>query len=143
MELSVIDQERIRHQFDYICKMVMRGERFTYIKQILKRSEKEIPFSDVPEIELNSFYTTDKYPVENKHYSVMGYTIEVKDEKLVAAIDELTPMKRAVVLLHFFMGMNCTAIAKLIGRDCSTISHHKRSALVLMKKSMEERKRPQ
>ena len=137
MKLSVIDQERIRHQFDYICKLVMRGERCTYIKQILKRAEKEIPFSDVPGIELNSIHKTDKYSIENKHYSVMGYAIEVKDEKLAAAIDELTPMKRDIVLLHFFMGMNCTAIGKLMGRDCSTISHHKRSALVLMKKSME------
>jgi len=143
MELSVIDQERIRHQFDYICKLVMRGERCTYIKQILKRAEKEIPFSEVSEIELNSIHTTDEYPIESTHYSVMGYTIEVKDERLVAAIDELTPVKRDILLLHFFMGMNCTAIGKLIGRDCSTISHHKRRALVLMKKSMEERKRPQ
>ena len=64
MELLLIDQERIRHQFDYLCKLVFRGARCSYIKEILKREEREVLFSDMPEMELNSLHTMDKYPVE-------------------------------------------------------------------------------
>ena len=141
MPLLVTDQERIRRQFDYLCKLVLRGERCTYIKQVLRRAEKEIPFSDVSEIELNRLYTMDESSIENVHFLAMGYPIEVEGESLAAAIAELTPIKREIVLLYFYMDMNCTAIAKLMGKDSSTVSHHRRSALVLLKKSMEARRR--
>ena len=78
--------------------------------------------SDIPEIELNSLHTTDKYPIENFCYSVMGYTIEVENENLAAAIDILTPTKRDVVLLYSFMEMKCTAIGKLMSRNRCTVS---------------------
>ena len=141
MELAVIDQERIRKQFDCLCKLVIRCARYSYIKEILKRAEREIPFSDVPEIELNSFQTRDEYSIENAQYSVMGYNIEVKDDKLAAAIDKLTPIKRDIILLNFFMGMNGSGIARLIGRDPSTVNYHRRKALTLLKQSMEARGR--
>lgn len=137
MGALVIDQEGIRKQFDYLCKLVLRGERCTYIKQILRRAEKEIPFSDMSVTALNSLHTRDEYPAENAHYSVMGYTIEVRDDKLAAAIDELTPIKRDIVLLSFFMNISGVDIAKLMGRDVSTVNYHRRRALVLLKKSME------
>lgn len=107
----------------------------------MKRAEREIPFSEVPEVQLNSLSTTDEYHIENVHYSVMGFPIEVRNESLAAAINELTPIKRDVVLLYFFMGMKGTDIARLMGRDTSTVNYHRRRALVLLKQSMEARGR--
>ena len=141
MELSLIDQERICHQFDYLCKLVFRGERCNYIKSILRRAEKEVSFSDMPEYEVDKLQTTDEYPSDNANYSVMGFTIEVRDEQLAAAIDELSPLKRDIVLLYFFMDMNCAVIARLMDKSRYTISYHRRNALVLLKKSMETRGR--
>ena len=137
MELLLVDQERIRHQFDYLCKLVFRGARCSYIKEILRRAEREIPFSEVPEMELNSLHTMDKYPVENTRYSVMGFTIEVRDDSLAAVINKLTPIKRDIVLLYYFLDMNGSDIARLMGRNPSTVNYHHRNAIVLLKKSMD------
>jgi len=141
MELLLADKERIRQQFDYLCKLVIKGERCSYIKGILKRAEREIPFSDMPEFELNSLHTTDKYPIENAHYSVMGFNVEVLDDKLAEAIDELSPVKRDVILLYYFVGMNGSEIAEMMGKDRSVVNYHKRNALSILKKSMESRGR--
>ena len=137
METAVMNQESIRKQFDCLCKMVLRGERCTYIKQILGRAKKEIQLSELPISVINSLRTTDEYHIENAQYSVMGYTIEVRDDLLAAGIDSLTPIKRE--LLSFFMRMNRVAIAKLMNKEYGAISYHHRSALVLLKKFMQER----
>ena len=139
METAVINQESIRKQFDCLCKMVLRGERCTYIKQILNRAKKEIPLSELPISVISSLNTTDEYPIENAHYLIMGYKIEVRDDLLAAGLDSLTPIKRDVVLLSFFMGMNQVAIAKLMDKEYGAISYHHRSAIVLLRKFMQER----
>ena len=139
METAVINQESIRKQFDCLCKMVLRGERCTYIKQILGRAKKEIPLSELPISVISSLNTTDEYHIENAHYSVMGYHIEVRNDLLARAIDSLTPIKRDVVLLSFFMGMSDVKISKLIGKHRGTIGYHRKEALVLLKKFMQER----
>jgi len=106
------------------------------LSRFLNRAKKEIPLSELPTSVIDSFQITDEYPIENAHYSVMGYNIEVRNDLLARAI---TPIKRDIVLLSFFVRMNRVAIAKLMDKEYGAISYHHRSALVLLRKFMKER----
>ena len=46
----------VRHQFDSICRKVLRDESRNYKKQLARRAEKEINLSELSEAELSQLY---------------------------------------------------------------------------------------
>ena len=48
LELSPSQKTSIRYQFEVFCKKVIRGERCDYLRQVLRRAEQEVSFSDMP-----------------------------------------------------------------------------------------------
>lgn len=95
-------------------------------------------FSDMKETELNSISVMDEYDLDNSHFQVLGYDIEVKDTLLVEALQALTEKKRNVVLLSYFLEMSDAEIAREMKLVHSTIREHRIRSLELLKKLMEE-----
>ena len=66
LELSPSQKTSIRYQFEVYCKKVIRGERCDYLRQVLRRAEQEVCFSDMPFDALLRIGMSDDYP--SSHY---------------------------------------------------------------------------
>ena len=97
------DEMTVRHQFDRLCQMALKGEAVNYYKHMDYRRKHEVTFSELSEKELSKLFTMDEYGTENHHFEVHGYDIEVKNTLIAEALKELTERKRNVILLSYFM----------------------------------------
>ena len=100
------DEMTIRHQFDRLCQMALKGEAANYYKHMDYRRKHEVTFSELSEKELSKLFTMDEYGTEYHHFEVHGYDIEVKNTLIAEALKELTERKRNVILLSYFMEMS-------------------------------------
>lgn len=100
------DEMTVRHQFDRLCQMALKGEAVNYYKHMDYRRKHEVTFSELSEKELSKLFTMDEYGTENHHFEVHGYDIEVKNTLIAEALKELTERKRNVILLSYFMEMS-------------------------------------
>ena len=137
-KLSSQDELTVMHQFDRLCQLALDGEAADYFRHLEYRANYEVNFSDMTEQELDSIFVMDEYNLDNSHFQVLGYDIEVKDTLLVEALQALTEKKRNVVLLSYFLEMADVEIARKMNLVHSTIREHRIRSLELLKKLMEE-----
>ena len=95
----------IRHQFDRLCQMALKGEAVNYYKHMDYRRKHEVTFSELSEKGLSKLFTMDEYGTEYHHFEVHGYDIEVKNTLIAEALKELTERKRNVILLSYTLKM--------------------------------------
>jgi len=137
-KLSSQNELTVMHQFDRLCQLALDGEAADYFRHLEYRANYEVNFSDMTEQELDSIFVMDEYNLDNSHFQVLGYDIEVKDTLLVEALQALTEKKRNVVLLSYFLEMTDVEIARKMNLVHSTIREHRIRSLELLKKLMEE-----
>lgn len=137
-KLSSQDELAVMHQFDRLCQLALDGEAADYFRYLEYRANYEVNFSDMTEQELDSIFVMDEYNLDNSHFQVLGYDIEVKDTLLAEALQALTEKKRNVVLLSYFLEMTDVEIARKMNLVHSTIREHRIRSLELLKKLMEE-----
>lgn len=73
MKLSPSQMKTVRHQFDSLCRKVLREESRNIDKQLARRAEKEISFSGLSEQELGRLYAMDDYPSDSTYFDVLDY----------------------------------------------------------------------
>ena len=99
------DEMTVRHQFDRLCQMALKGEAVNYYKHMDYRRKHEVTFSELSEKGLSKLFTMDEYGTEYHHFEVHGYDIEVKNTLIAEALKELTERKRNVILLSYTLKM--------------------------------------
>ena len=132
---SFHDEMTIRHQFDRLCQMSLKGEAASYYRYIEYRRRHEAMFSELSEKELNRLFVMDQYGVENSHFTVHGYDIEVKDALIAEALQALS--ERNVILLSYFLEMSDADIAREMNLVRSTVHEHRTRSLEILRKIME------
>lgn len=137
MKLSPSQMKTVRHQFDSICRKVLRDESRNYKKQLARRAEKEINLSELSETELGQFYAMDEYPSDSTYFDVLEYRVAVKDDRLAEALEALPSKKRDVILLSYFLDMTDTEIAEKLKVVGSTIHRRRTSSLEELKLRLE------
>lgn len=137
MKLSPSQMKTVRHQFDSICRKVLRDESRNYKKQLVRRAEKEISLSELSEAELGQIYAMDDYPSDSTFFDVLEYRVAVKDDRLAEALAALPGKKRDVILLSYFLDMTDTEIAEKLKVVGSTIHRRRTSSLEELKLRLE------
>ena len=137
MKLSPYQKKTVRHQFDSLCRKVLRDESRNYKKQLARRAEKDANFSGLSEVELNQLYVMDEYPSDSTYFDVLDYQIAVKDGRLAEALAALPSKKRDVILLSYFLDMTDTEIAEKLEVVGSTIHRRRTSSLEELKLRLE------
>ena len=137
MKLSPSQMKTVRHQFDSICRKVLRDESRNYKKRLARRAEKEVNLSALSETELNQLYVMDDYPSDNTYFDVLDCRIAVKDDRLAKALAALPGKKRDVILLSYFLDMSDVEIAKKLEVVGSTIHRRRTSSLQELKLRLE------
>lgn len=138
MEQSSSDfEERIRHQFDRICFMALKGEAANYHKHMAYRQKHEVMMSELSEKELSKLFTIDQYDIDNAYFQVLNYDVVVKDTLIAEALNTLSERKRNIILMAYFMDMSDTEIANELNLVRSTIYDHRKRSLELLKEKLE------
>lgn len=128
----------VRHQFDRLCKLALKGEVIDYQRHMAYRQKHEIMLSELPMKEWSKFFTMDEYEFDSYRFQVLGYDIEVKDTLIAEALQSLTEKKRNVILLSYFLDMSDAEIAREMHLVRSTVHEHRKRSLELLKNIMEE-----
>lgn len=131
------DELSIRHRFDKLCLMSLKGEAINYYKHMDTRRKREVMLSELSDEEFVKLKTVDTYYFESEHFKVLGYDVEVKNELLAEALKGLTDRRRTVVLSSYFLDMSDVDIAKEMHLVRSTVNEHKKTSIKILRKTME------
>ena len=131
--------EILQRQFDVYCTKVLKYASISYY-HANRRMEHEVSFSSLLEKDLAEVSTTDRYPCMLYHFQVREWLIEVQSEPLGNAIERLTPYRREIILLSYFLGFKNKEIAALYGCNPKNVSYHKMRAVRQIRAEMEVRR---
>lgn len=118
----------IQHQFDAYCKKVLRNEAKSIKKQNARIKENEESLN-----KSNECKYTQIHCYMQDIYFLFGMEILISDQKLSTAIDQLSDVKRKIILLYYFVGFNDTEIAKIFNMSTSGIWYQRTKAIKQLK----------
>lgn len=138
--LSSEEKEIVRKQFYTYCIKVLHGEELNYFKELEKKKNREINFSELFQKEPNILCNHDEFAIA-EHFTVMGLQVSVYDECISAALRKLPDKKRNIILMLFFLDMTETEIAVYLQLVQSTVHYHKADSLRLLKILLERNRK--
>ena len=137
MELTPSQKETVQHEFDRLCRMVLRGEAIDYDNHIAWRSKHETSLSWLSESQERQLGVLDEYPCERFYFQVQGYTIPIRSEILANALVKLSEKKRDIILLAYFLDKTDQEIADKLDMVRYTVQRRRAKSLKELKKEME------
>lgn len=137
MEQSSSQRETIRHQFDSFCKKVLREEYRDYVREVRRRLQHEISFSELSPQEMDQLFVIDEYFIGSTHFSVLGFDIAIKDDLISAALSSLPEQKRDIILLAYFLDMTDLEISETLNMVRRTVQYQRATTLKQLKLLLE------
>ena len=134
-----VEQFRLYQEqsFDAFCKKVIRNEAINIHKRLMALAEKEIPLSALTVSDISALCYEDVYRPYQKTYYVQGRPIRIYDPILGEILQFLTPQRRDVILLHFFLDYSDRDIARILRISSPAVSARKAVALKKLKELLE------
>ena len=129
MELSLSQQTTIRYQFEFFCKKVIDGERCDYLRELTRRANREISFSDLSEAWLDHLMFGNLCPVEQYRFNVCGYPVSIQSDRLGAET-------YSILLLAYCLEFTDREIGILLGQARSSIQRHRKQSLAELKSKL-------
>lgn len=143
MMLSPEQKAYIEQRFDAFCKTVMRFEARNCYRAIKRKKKHEVSLNYLMEeydFELPSMddcFVIQPMQEAPTHFYIGGQIVTVENERLAAALLQLSEERRTLILLRYFIGINDTKIAEMYGIARRTINYHKHRTLKLLRQEME------
>ena len=134
MKLSQDEKNTIRHQFDCYCKKILREESRNIKKSLANQAKNDVFFAAL--VEERMMYYTDHYPSEMFAFEVLTYRIEISNESLAKALQNLSQEKREIILLAYFLDMTDREIAAELGIARATVQRKRSKTLQYIKEWM-------
>lgn len=141
MEKPSLDKETVEHQFDTLIKKVLTGEAKNIKSALSEYRIHELLFSELSAELTDSFGTCDEHLCECFYFKIDEFDIAIKNELLAEVVIHLSERKRNIILMSYFLDMSDQEIARRLDLVRSTVTYHRESALVKLKKYMEENER--
>ena len=115
--------------FDSFCKKVIKNESRNIHKRLRRTAEHEISLSGLSAADEAKLWVEDSYNTEKPIFTVDEKCFSVDDERLATALAFLTPQRREVILLSFFLGYSDAQIGRKLRISPDTISYRKSIAI--------------
>lgn len=131
-------EDSIRLQFNTLVKKVIDTTVKDYDRELTRRAKHETPFSELPDIMVESFKILDEYELGVISFDVYGMEVRVSDDELCEALQKLPEKKRNILLMFYFLEMSDTEISELLQIDRSTSYRNRTASLKEMKKFLQE-----
>ncbi len=133
-------QKTVQCRFESCFKKIVRSVVKDYLKELKRRKNKEISFSELPDILVEKMDVWDDYDSDYTIFNVCGNDIRVLDDELAEALKKLSDRNRANLLMYYFLEMSDTEIAELQNISRSGVFQNRHNSLELMKKILKEEK---
>ena len=118
-----------RCQFDAYCKLVLYHEAIDYLREMQRRRDRELSFSDLPQMEMDKLCVVDHYPSDSYVFSSHGYDLLIDNELVADAFASLPEQEQSILILHCVLDMADGEIGSLIGMSRSAVQRHRTSTL--------------
>lgn len=129
----------LEQSLDSFIKTVARNKSIDILREYARQADRETPLSDLSPSEIGKCASvTDSYCLYSKPYKVCNYVIQVSDPVIGEALQYLTPQRREVILLYYFLELTDVEIGRLLHIDNTTAQYRRRSALKQLKKLVED-----
>ena len=130
-------EESKRHSFDAYCKRLIKNEAIDIQRRNTWQGTKEVSFSELSKKDLLRLQYMDTHDSDRSVFSVLDTNVVIENEDLGAALAELSPERRNVVLLFYLLDMKDREIAEQLDLSLSTVQYRRTSALARLRKLME------
>lgn len=125
--------------FDSFTKTVIKTKRIDILREYSRQAEREVSLSDMTPAEIGRrANVTDTYRPYRRAYNVRNYVIHVYDPEIGELLQKLTPQRRDVILLYYFLGLNDVEVGQVLHIDNTTAKYRRLAALGRLRKMMEE-----
>lgn len=94
-----------RCQFDAYCKLVLYHEAIDYLREMQRRRDRELSFSDLPQMEMDKLCVVDYYPSDRFTFSSHGYDLHIENELVADAFAGLSVQEQSILILHFVLDL--------------------------------------
>ena len=85
-----------RCQFDAYCKLVLYHEAIDYLREMQRRRDRELSFSDLPQMEMDKLCIVDHYPSDRFTFSSHGYDLHIENELVADAFAGLSVQEQSI-----------------------------------------------
>ena len=124
---------------DAFIKTVAKNKSIDILREYARQADRETPLSELSPSDIGkSASVTDSYRLYSRPYRVCNYVIQVSDPVIGEVLQYLTPQRREVILLYYFLDYSDAEIGRLLRIDNTTAQYRRRSALKQLKKLVED-----
>lgn len=102
-----------------------------------RERKRKVNFSALSPELFQSLAIEDEYNADTRTFQVMGLAVPVQNIALGQALSVLTPQRRTVILLFYFLGRNEPQISAILHLAVPTINYHRKVALERLRKELE------
>ena len=88
-----------RCQFDAYCKLVLYHEAIDYLREMQRRRDRELSFSDLPQMEMDKLCIVDHYPSDRFTFSSHGYDLHIENELVADAFAGLSVQEQSIDMI--------------------------------------------
>lgn len=131
-------ENAIRLQFDCLARKVVDTTVKDYNRVLGRRAKKEIPFCELPDMEVEKLGFVEEYPDDYITFSVFGTEVKVFDEKLRESIKELTEQRRDILLMSYYLEIPDVQISEILNMTRSSVYRNRMKTLELIREMLEE-----
>lgn len=85
-----------RCQFDAYCKLVLYHEAIDYLREMQRHRDRELSFSDLPQMEMDKLCVVDHYPSDRFTFSSHGYDLHIENELVADAFAGLSVQEQSI-----------------------------------------------
>ena len=118
-----------RCQFDAYCKLVLYHEAIDYLREMQRRRDRELSFSDLPQMEMDKLCVVDHYPSDDFVFSSHGYDLHIDNELVAVAFAELPQQAQSILILRCVLELADGEIGALMGMSRSAVQRHRTQTL--------------
>ena len=118
-----------RCQFDAYCKLVLYHEAIDYLREMQRRRDRELSFSDLPQMEMDKLCVVDHYPSDRFTFSSHGYDLHIENELVADAFAGLSVQEQSILILHFVLDLPDQEVGHLVGMSRSAVQRRRAKSL--------------
>ena len=100
-----------------------------YLREMQRRRDRELSFSDLSQAEMDKLYTIDRYPSDRFTFSSHGYDLHIDNELVADAFAGLSSHEQSILILHCVLELPDQEIGRLVGMSRSAVQRRRTKSL--------------
>ena len=119
------EEHKQAHTLIAFCKRSLKYEAYNAYREIRRRQERQVNFSELLSEDMEQLAVCDSYPSECAAYAVGDEEILIQSDRLADALNALSKECREIILMYFCLEMPDREIAEHLDISRRTVNTHR------------------